>query len=168
METYDKWAPTGFDTRGLNADQILDYDYAGDWFVAPCARNRDSGLLDESNWAAQSKIISESDPDGHDHAIASFGHWACGWFEIVLVRPGSDAYDRAVEIENSLDGYPVLDGSDLSERENEAVSSYWERMSVKERLWYCQKAKVSIFAARREYLPEDPDGRLFEYLSEGL
>ena len=52
--------------------------------------------------------------------ILRFGHWACGWYEIVVVRPLSAAHAQACAIEEELERYPILDEEDFSARESRA------------------------------------------------
>lgn len=78
-------------------------------------------LLDESNWETIKSRLSEADPDGQDHRVASFGHWVTP-YDLMLVRPGTPAHDAAVELMEDYDAYPVLDEDDFSNREQEAYS----------------------------------------------
>jgi len=131
MKPYAQWAPSGFDTRGLALP-----DRQG-WLVVPTSRNRDSGCLDESNFAVAEKLLAAVDPEGEDHENHRFGHWACGWFEILIVRPGSKAAAEAEGIEAGLENYPVLDDEDFSEREQEAAQLTWTNcFNDRERLDY--------------------------------
>jgi hypothetical protein len=50
---------------------------------------------------------------------------------------------------------------------NEAAD-YWANMSVRERTHYCRDAKISIFAARRNHMPDDPNGYLFDRIRDVL
>ncbi len=117
MQTYSKFRPTSCDPAGLNLDDQQD------WLVLPCSRNRDSGPLDESNFACTLKSLGGECDDVQVHR---FGHWACGWFEIIIVRPDSAAATEAEEIETALSDYPVLDDSDYSEREQAAANETWQ------------------------------------------
>ena len=144
MQTYREFRPTGFDVAGLGCDDRQD------WLVGPCSITRDSGILDLSNWHSMIADFERIDPDGEDHEIHSFGHWACGWFEIVLIRPNSAVAQSAEEIEGALENYPVLSDDDYSEREYEAVCEAWENYSLRDRIRECARAGVSIFAARRD------------------
>jgi hypothetical protein len=77
--------------------------------------------LEESNFAAALRILGgESDTV----EVHRFGHWGPGWYEVILVHP--DRAGDAEEIEASLEDYPVLDDTDLSEREHEAYIKAWE------------------------------------------
>ena len=151
MMRYGDWQPTGFDPKGLGlSDQQ-------DWLVGPVGQNRDSGCLEQSNFQSMVKALEEVDESGEDFEIHRFGHWANGWFEIILIRPETKAAECAEEIENALENYPVLDDSDFSEREWEEKSEYWQLCSLSERISLCKEAKVSIFAARRDEIPQGVD-----------
>ena len=123
MQTYSKFKPTEFDVAGKGLPERQD------WFVAPCGINRDADLFTESNWYVQLEKLSgledvgaeELDIDEHQ-----FGHWANGWYRILLVRPGSTAHKYAEEIEEKLKNYSLLDEDDLIVREEEEASKLWE------------------------------------------
>ena len=117
MERYAEFRPTGFDSAGLGLDDRQD------WLVMDVTKNRDSGPRALSNWDATIKSLEEGACD-EDYEEHSFGHWACGWFEIIIVRPGTKAEEIAEEIEGALSCYPILDDEDCSNREWEEHSSY--------------------------------------------
>lgn len=121
MERYADYAPAACDTRGL-AFKGDDRENYQEWLVAG-GHNRDSDDLGESNWHATLDALRAVDPGSVDHYCVNFGHWACGWVEIVLVRPDSAAAAEAERIENALSDYPVLDDSDFSEREYTSAMS---------------------------------------------
>lgn len=155
MKTYAQFQPTGFDRRGAFLPERQD------WFVVPVSRNRDSGPLYESNFeAALKKLGGESETV----EVHRFGHWGPGWFEIIIVAPGTKAEKTAQEIEGSLENYPVLDEDDFSAREWESASQGWDNCSLKERVDLCREAGISIFAARREEIPSDDSGYIFDRL----
>lgn len=133
MDTYSKFRPTGFDSH-INFDNDREA-----WLVLPCGRNRDSECLDESNFATALKILGGEREDVEVHR---FGHWACGWFEIILVRPDSAAAKEAEEIEAALANYPVLDDNDYSEREHEAANETW-------RVCYTDKKRIEYIRDNR-------------------
>jgi len=66
MQTYRDFRPTGFDSRGA----FLDADRQ-DWLVVPVGRNRDSGPLDESNFAAACGEMPADGPEDTDRARCS-------------------------------------------------------------------------------------------------
>lgn len=110
MKTYREFRPTGFDVAGLGcADRQT-------WLVAPCSTNRDADTLVRSNWDVQLKCVEECSTSD-DYETHEFGHWACGWFRLLLVRPGSPAETVCSQLEDKLADYPVLDESYYSELE---------------------------------------------------
>jgi hypothetical protein len=70
----------------------------------------------------------------------------------------------AQEIDLALANYPLLDEEDHSRREDEAACNYWDNMGMRERIRVCAKYRTSIFAARRDEIPENVDTY---YLAEG-
>ena len=85
-------------------------------------RSRDSDLLTESNWdSALAMLGGESD----NVIIHRFGHWACGWWEALCVKPDTEQYKIALDIESSLADYPVLDEEDWSAREIAEADKVW-------------------------------------------
>ncbi len=151
MKRYADWAPTGCDARGLALPERQD------WLVAPVSTNRDADCLTRSNWAVVTEDLKNHDHDGKndDVEIHRFGHWACGWFEIALVRPGSKAAEAAEGWETSLNDYPVASDDHFSDLEFREVSEYWAGMSLDERRSECESAGVSKLVAYRGYnLPD--------------
>jgi hypothetical protein len=145
MTTYSEFRPTGFDCRGRGLPDRQS------WFVAPVGRNRDSGPLDESNFAVALKILGGKSETVEIHR---FGHWGPGWFEIILVSPDSIAFTEAERIECSLSDYPVLDDMDFSERESDAANETWRNCyREKERIAYIRKHRSEFeFADLRDML----------------
>jgi len=157
LMTYREWRPTGLDARGLGLPDRQD------WFVLPVMQTRDSNALDESNFAtALERLGGESDAV----EVHRFNHWGPGWFEIILAAPGTPEASIAEDIDRALADYPVLDEMDYSEREFERAAECWERFSLRQRMEACHRFRVSIFAARRDEIPDDPTGDLVTYLAE--
>ena len=119
MITYAKFRPTGCDVAGLNAEAV-----GAAWLVS-LGQNRDSDALERSNFRVHVRELARLDPEASDHAIHRFGHWACGWFEIVIVRPGSACAEEAEGTEAALSDYPVLHDEDFSELEREEADEVW-------------------------------------------
>jgi hypothetical protein len=95
-----------------------------DWLVAPVSNMRDGNLLDRSNWDCQIDALAElNTPDTWE--IIRHGHWACGWFEFVILAPESEAADVCDTLARDLAEYPVLDETDYSKREWEAMEELW-------------------------------------------
>jgi hypothetical protein len=160
MERYSKFRPTGF-------DQNIDIDRS-DWFVAPVSRNRDSNVLTESNWQAQIESLTEvsgDESETDEWEIHRFGHWGCGWLEIVIVRPDTAAFRAADDIETALMNYPVLNDEDLSQREWDAAVESWNNWGAKEfREALAEQFGLSENTVYR--LDDIPDDALWELHSE--
>ena len=138
MRTYSKFQPTGLDSRSnfiaYNQEAINEIQ---SWLVLPCGVNRDSDCLTEYNYHAALKRLGG---EGDNVQVHEFGHWACGWYKLILVRPGSPAEAIANEIESALEDYPILDESDFSEREDTAAQEIWSSCySVGERIEYIKR-----------------------------
>tara|TARA_B100000745_G_scaffold271852_1_gene199463 strand:+ start:781 stop:1314 length:534 start_codon:yes stop_codon:yes gene_type:complete len=123
----------------------VDTDNQSDWEILPVALSRDSGLVDTSNWDTAVGDLKEL--DGFD--IHRFNHWACGWYEIIIVRPGSEAYTRALELVESLENYPLLDEEDHNNREYEATIE--------------NIGSALIGVSTRQELPSDISEQLFSW-----
>ena len=121
-----------------------DTDYR-DWLAAPCGRSRDSDIMENVNFdTALDRLGGESDTV----RVERYGHWACGWIEQVYVKPGTAAAVEAGKIESALADYPLLDESAYYTAIAEAAAEFFAGLSIKEKVYYCQQAKESIFAAR--------------------
>ena len=120
--------------------------YAGetyyDYYVL-ISQHRDSGLMEKSNFDVALKAIQEADDEmgsKEDYRIACASHWAVGWCETLMIH--KDAAPSIIatgdDILNAIKDYPVLDDSDLSEKEDEEITSMWEdqwlRAEICERL----------------------------------
>jgi hypothetical protein len=94
-------------------------------------------------------------------------HWAVGWVEAIYIHESdTDRLAIADEIMSALEDYPVADEFDHSELEWETAHAYWASMSVRERVDWCQRYRASVFAARRDEIPECPSGELVSALAE--
>jgi hypothetical protein len=155
MQTYKELQPTGFDARGLGLEDRQD------WYVCPVIRDRDSGCLAESNFATALELLGGESDTVETH---SFNHWGHGWFEIILVHP--DRKNDVEALENKLENYPLLNEGDYSRRQYESAILFWLCCSLKERMYWCKRYDVSIFAARRDEIPSDKRGELISALSD--
>lgn len=108
MKKYSEFKPSQHDCAGLG---LVDQQ---DWLVAPCSTSRDADTLQEANWLEQ-KARLEACADDESFEIHRFGHWACGWFEIAIVKPNSVAYDACVIIEQMLENYCILSENRFTE-----------------------------------------------------
>lgn len=131
MQTYKEYAPTPFDRRGLGLPDQQD------WLVV-VGRNRNSDVLDESNFAS---ALRELGGESDTVQIARFAHWGPGWIELLLVDPQDEKRREIAEgIEASLADYPILDESDFTEREMEEADRVWrDCYDANERVRYVRK-----------------------------
>lgn len=154
-------------------------DYAGFnpvGHVVVATRTRDSDSLTRSNWEAARARLAEAagvdavPADADDQPVYDWraSHWACGWVEYLMVRPDAPqaVRDEAQAIADALEDYPALDEDAWSAIEYEEACDYWSDMSVRERAQLIRETRcgASLFAARRDSLPQDDSGILFDYL----
>lgn len=125
-------------------------------------QNRDSGALDRSNFKCGLAAIGGESDTVH---IVRERHWACGWIEwIAIHQDDAEALAVADNIARGLEDYPVINEDDWSELEYYEACEFWASLSVRERADYCRDNGISIFSARRDYLPDDPSGSLLDSL----
>ncbi len=110
--------------------------------MVPTGRNRDSGPLERSNFEHATAVLGDDD----DVEIHRFGHWAVGWLEIILVRPGSEAAARAARIEERLGNHTVLDEEAMTGEEIGVYDESW-------RLWGAREFAQAL--AKAQGLPEE-------------
>ena len=125
--------------------------------------HRDSDALDRSNML----VLEERYGSEPGVFITRASHWAVGWVDTLRVDPREASEDTVRGLDDALARiaeYPALSEDHWSQLEWDEACAYWERMSIADRVHACQRAWVSIFAARRDTLPEDSSGYLFEYL----
>lgn len=107
------------------------------WYLLPFVRTRDSDCLTESNFCAAVQALGGES----EHVLVSCSrHWACGWLEEILIRQDAPAelLDKARQLIERYENYPVLDEDDYSAREAEEnyerALDVWSSMTVKERI----------------------------------
>lgn len=142
----------------------------GDYVIL--TRNRDSNVLDACNWEAAYRDMNPDEGESDHPAVYTFraNHWAVGWVDYLMVRADAPEATRikAGEIIAALGDYGILDEDLYSIRKYDAIVEYWAQSFMTERIEYLFYAGLSIFAARRDELPEDPHGRLFDRLRDKL
>lgn len=151
------------------------FDPVGHILVA--SQHRDSDALTRSNYrCAFARLIKAAglenhiDPDVAEAPVYDWraGHWAVGWVEYLMVRPDAPqaVLDEAQAIADELADYPALDEDDWPTLECEEVCRYWSIMSVRHRAEVIRETHcgASIFAARRDELPQDDSGALYDWL----
>ena len=131
LQTFGEFQPTGFDVKGKGAD----FENR-DWLVSTIQLNRDSGLIEKSNWLTLIDDLGALEPEGSHHwEIHRFGHWGCGWFEIVVLNPNSRdsrVLDQALKLESALQDYPILSEDRLQRLQLESFNDWVDDMGVSE------------------------------------
>jgi hypothetical protein len=118
---YSEFKPTGFD----NHIQIEDRE---NWHIMPISINRDTECcVTLSNWQVCQDMMNKANIE---YELHNFGHWACGWFEILIVHP--DSQDFVEEIENLLDQYPILNDDHHSNMEIEKEDQSWSEYGFRD------------------------------------
>lgn len=108
----------------------LDLSY---WGFTPLGKHRDSDLLDQSNYDYALEALKDADPDAVDEIHSS--HFAVGWYDNLMVDTRNEKVLQCLaELLERLENYPILDESDLSQREwNQAQVAYddWAAWDVR-------------------------------------
>lgn len=126
------------------------------------SQHRDSDSLTRSNFICGLKAIGG---ESETVQVVRESHWAVGWVEWIAIHQDDEqALREADAIAEKLEDYPVVNEDHWSELEWNEAQDYWASMSVRDRLELCEKAGVSIFAARRDYIPQDDTGYIMESL----
>lgn len=136
-----------------------------EYYVA-IGQHRDSDTLTRSNFRCMLKALNgESDTV----LVIRDTHWAVGWVEAIYIHESDTA--RCViadELLTALQDYPVIDESDWSDLQCDEAGAYWVSLSISERVTICQRFHVAPFAARHDWVPDDPQGGLIDYLTDGV
>jgi hypothetical protein len=167
LKRYKDWSPTSHDTKGLGLDGE---NGRQDWYVAPVIRTRDSGPLQASNFFAAEARLAKEGP--LDYEVHRFGHWVNGWFEIILIRPGTACAAAGQALADCLADYPILDEEDYTERLWVACDETWASCynnagRIEYMRQHCNDIRFASFAAmlsaaRGRYFPGDPDEMVSE------
>lgn len=125
-------------------------------------QSRDSNALERSNFRIG---LGELGGESETVHVVREGHWAVGWVEWIAIHQDNPAAVLAADqMLCALSDYPVLNDEDFSELELEDAALAWEQMPIRYRVKLCAECGISIFAARHDSMPQDPDGRLTEKL----
>lgn len=134
MVNYRNW-----ERKQTDFCEHIDTKYLDDWFILPFTRKRDSCAYENSNFrSALKKLGGEQEGKVEVHR---FNHWACGWYEMILVNNTEfDVLKAACKVCEAFDDYPVVDEDDLSELEIEEADVVWrECYNRKERVKYMRE-----------------------------
>ncbi len=112
--------PSGFDSLENYIGSIP----CPEWWVV-LTTSRDADVLTRSNFESAQKALEDERFDD-DTKVFRFGHWACGWWEALCVREGTEAFQEGESLANSLEDYPVLDDEAFSQAEEEEALEVWQ------------------------------------------
>lgn len=150
-------------TRPAHFVDFADVDRT-EYFV-PYGQHRDSDVLTRSNFRC---ILRALGGESDTVLVLRSSHFAVGWIEGIYIHESDTArLETADRLLAKLEDYPIVSEEDYSALECDEAFAYWSGMSVRERVYWCQRYRVSIFAARRgDDIPDDPSGELLSALAE--
>jgi len=101
---YRDYQPTGFDKHikieGREGWEVLSF----------ISKNRDSKPLEITNFEYTQNALEGVQEEGENWEILEFGHWACGWYQIIITNPESkEITGKVEEIEEMYRNHIVLD-----------------------------------------------------------
>lgn len=138
-----------------------DFMYLGDkdltvWGFTPFSVNRDSNILEQSNWRVISKDLAESFPNSID--IERFNHWLCGWVEQLMVNTKDSKAMHAIEqwIEK-LEDYAVADEDDWCSLEQDTFSSYYDDFAYMDIGSYAQEHEIACLLDEDGFYSPNPE-----------
>ena len=152
--------------KALKRWTMPDSYFGAEWakYFVFLGQHRESDALSRSNFECGLDALGG---ESETVIVVRERHWAVGWIEWIAIHESDDgALELAEEMMCGLSDYPVLNEEHFSELERTEAEQYWEGMSVRDRMDYCARADISIFSARRSYLPEDHNGYLLELLRD--
>lgn len=94
MLLFCDFRPSSVDPPGNGPKEIQD------WVVSRFTRSRDSGDAADAKFRRRLRALGG---EGADVRVLRFNHWGCGWFEIVVVRPDSEAAKKLETLDEDLD-----------------------------------------------------------------
>lgn len=155
MKQYKDFRPSANDVKGLGLKDRQK------WFVVSVSQTRDSNCLDISNFRTAEKLIAAVDPDGESYEKHRFSHWGPGWFEIIIVKENTKAFEEAEKIESSLDNYSILNENDYQDLLFETSCDVWEKMRSKDRIEYIKENRNEFEFQSFRYLLGCARGKFF-------
>lgn len=152
MSAYDDLLPTWDHPTGFDSDANFIGSKPKGYVIY--SRNRDSSILENVNFDG---ILSDLGGEGEHVEVVRHRHWACGWIEYLVVskEAPTSLLDQCVDIVKGLADYPIYSDDAYSEAQYEAIQAYWlDSLTLRERIDLCRDNGASIFAARRESIPD--------------
>lgn len=148
--------------RALERWTMPDSYWGAEWpeYFVFLGRHRESDALTRSNFECGLNAL------GGESSTVLVIRERCsmvGWVEWIAIHESdAEAILAADEMSCVLSDYPVLDESHFSELEWGEAQDYWESLRLRERVELCAEADVSIFAARRDSIPSEDSGYIYE------
>ena len=106
----------------MYSDDRLDFVV---WGLTPFSVNRDSDILNQSNFKVISEDLMKRFPKSVD--ILKSSHFLCGWFDQLMVKTTSRAAFQAVyDWDVKPDDYPVASDDDYSDMQYEEACNAWD------------------------------------------
>lgn len=156
-----------------------EYNYIGDnlsEYYEIAGHHRDSSILEESNYQYIKNQFKED-----EILIGYFRHWAVGWTESIFIKEDRlVALEKADEILEQYNDYPVLDEYDYQERQLEEMLKTrkmilddfkeeftWEYKTRKQKRKYAIRMwQIRLVTTRQDEIDEKTEERAWEYAGE--
>ncbi len=122
--TLERWAADNHASGWDSEKNYIGKDLS-EWFKV-VSYTRDSEILSKCNFdIALERLGGEKE---NCVLVAEFGHWACGWFKWLLIHESAPAelFEKAEEIVESIEAYPILDENEYSKRCDESRDEEWK------------------------------------------
>lgn len=135
-----------------------------DWpdYYVFLGQHRDSDVVDRSNFTC---ALAALGGESETVLVIRDSHWAVGWVEAILIHETNTAALTAADaMRAKLADYPILDDEHESQLEWDEASEWWARMRVCDRVAILTRFGLNVFGARHDWLPQDDDGSVFDYL----
>ena len=114
VQRFGDSSPTPFDRRH---GSFANAEEHAQWYVV-LGQNRDSDALTKSNFECTTDLLKVYGESAYH--IHRFGHWACGWYEVLIVNPDDNmACADAESTLRALCDYPVVDDTHYSAKQCE-------------------------------------------------
>jgi hypothetical protein len=155
---------TMYQPKHLKLWTMPDSYFGASWpgYYVFLGQHRDSDSLARSNFTCGLEAIGG---ESETVQVVRESHWAVGWVEWIAIHQDDEkALQIADEIKAALEDYPVVNEDHWSELEWNEAQDYWASMSIRERMRLCYDAHISVFAARRDWIPQDDNGYIFDSL----
>jgi hypothetical protein len=142
-----------YEPHTLKRWELPDSYFGAEWsdYFVSVGQHRDSDSLSRSNFEC---TLRELGGESETVQVVREGHWAVGWIEWIAIHESDcTALRIADDISAALTDYPVLNEDHWSELQWDEACEYWQGLRVRDRIDYCQRAGLSIFAARHDDMP---------------